>query len=85
MSGNIVSAKTEGIEPSPGWVTGYRVSLVPGGLDISARLATAEELHNLLKLLRAGIVFLEKTAEGDMDEALTLTKRVAAVSVAPPK
>lgn len=73
---------SDGTEPSKGGATGYRVSLVPGGLQVSARLGTTEELRNLVKLLRAGIVFLEKTAEGDMDETVTLTKRVAAVGTA---
>jgi hypothetical protein len=37
-----------------------------------------------MKVLRAGILILEDTAEGDMDEPLSLTKRVAG-TVAPSK
>ena len=33
--------------------TGYRVSLVPGGLEVSARLASNEELAILVKVLEA--------------------------------
>jgi hypothetical protein len=33
--------------------TGYRVSLVPGGLEVSARLASNEELATLVKVLEA--------------------------------
>jgi hypothetical protein len=89
MSGNVASATSNGTEPSTptgsAVSTGYRVSLVPGALEISARLGTPEEVRNLVKVLRAGIVILEDTAEGDMDEAASLTKRVAAVGAAPPK
>jgi hypothetical protein len=52
--------------------TGYRVSVVPGALEVSARLVTPEEARNLVKVLRAGITALEDTAEGDMDEPLML-------------
>jgi hypothetical protein len=38
-----------------------------------------------MKVLRAGIVILEDTTEGDMDEPFSLTKRVAALTAAPPK
>ena len=89
MSGNTALEKSDNAEPSTPTVsaapTGYRVSVVPGALEISARLGTPEEVRNLVKVLRAGILILEDTAEGDMDEALTLTKRVAALSVAAPK
>ena len=64
--------------------TGYRVAVVPGALEISARLGTPEEVRNLMKVLRAGILILEDTTEGDMDEPLSLTKRVAGIA-APPK
>ena len=65
--------------------TGYRVAVVPGALEISARLGTPEEVRNLMKVLRAGIAILEDTSEGDMDVPLSLTKRVAAVDTTPPK
>ena len=80
MSGNIASAKSGATEPSTptgsAVPTGYRVSVVPGALEVSARLVTPEEARNLMKALRAGIAALEDTTEGDMDEPLRLTKRV---------
>ena len=33
---------------------GYRVSVVPGPLEISARLGTPEEIRGLAKVLKAG-------------------------------
>jgi hypothetical protein len=89
MSGNIASEKSNGTEPSTPMAsavpTGFRVCLVPGALEISARLATPEEVRSLMKVLRAGIVMLEDTTEGDTDEPVRLTKRVAALNAAPPK
>jgi hypothetical protein len=89
MSGNIASAKSNVTEPSTptgaAAPTGYRVSLVPGALEVSARLATAEELRNLVKVLRASIVILDDATEGDTDQPLSLTKRVAEVSTPPRK
>ena len=87
MSGNVASAKRNGTDPSTptesAVPTGYRVSVVPGALEISARLGTPEEIRNLVKVLRAGIIILEETTDGDMDEPLSLTKRVAAVGAVP--
>jgi hypothetical protein len=87
MSG---TAKINGTEPptpttASAVPTGYRVAVVPGALEISARLGTPEEVRNLVKVLRAGIVILEDTAEGDMDEPLSLTKRLAGAGAVPPK
>ena len=86
MSANVASEKKIETNPSTATVaampTGYRVAVVPGALEISARLGTPEEVRNLVKVLRAGILILENTAEGDMDEPLSLTKRVAGI-VAP--
>ena len=71
MSENTTSAKTEPSVPTVTVApTGYRVSVVPGALEVSARLVTPEEARNLVKVLRAGIAALEDTAEGDMDEPL---------------
>ena len=86
MSANLASAKTNGTEtstPMTAVSTGYRVMVVPGALEISARLGAPEEVRNLMKVLRAGILILEDTAEGDMDEPVNLTKRVAAIVSSP--
>jgi len=87
MSANLASAKTDGTETSTPIAaavpTGYRVTVVPGALEISARLGAPEEVRNLMKVLRAGILILEDTAEGDMDEPVNLTKRVAAIVSSP--
>jgi hypothetical protein len=100
MSENTTSTKNNGTAPDTPTVTaaptGYRMSVVPGALEVSARLVTPEEARNLMKALRAGIAALEDTTEGDMDEPLRLTKRlpvdtapikssVAGVSLAPRK
>jgi hypothetical protein len=60
--------------------TGYRVAIVPGALEVSARLATADELRNLVKVLNASIAILADT-EDDGDTA-SLTKRLAKTSAA---
>ena len=63
--------------------TGYRVNLLPGALEICARLGTPEEVRNLIKVLRAGILIMQDTTESDLDEPLIPTaKRVAAVRAA---
>ena len=46
-----------------GTATGYRVSLVPGALEVSARLASNEELEILVKVLEANKGSLGKAAE----------------------
>jgi hypothetical protein len=77
MTGDVAS-KTE-----PSTPTGQtRVSLVPGVLEVCARLGTPEEVRNLVKVLRAGIAILEDTAEDDFEERLRLTKHVAAINAA---
>jgi len=59
MSGNTAPAKDSTTEPSTATAngavapTGYRVSILPAVLEISARLATAEELQSLVKILQA--------------------------------
>jgi hypothetical protein len=75
------TTKSSGTDPTVA-PTGYRVSFVPGVLEVSARLVTPEEARNLMKAIRAGIAALEDTADGDMDEPLRLTKRAADVSLA---
>jgi hypothetical protein len=54
--------------------TGYRVAVVPGAIEVSARLVEPNEVRNLMKVLRAGCTILEDTTEGDMDKPLTLTR-----------
>jgi hypothetical protein len=91
MSTDVSAPKTNLAEPSMplaspyglAMPTGYRVAVVPGALEISARLGTPQEVRGLMKVLRAGIVILEDTTEGDMDQPLSLTKRVASVVAAP--
>jgi hypothetical protein len=39
----------------------YRVTILPTVLEVSARLATSEELKGLVKLLRASAVIWKKT------------------------
>ena len=60
--------------------TGYRVAIVPGALEVSARLATADELRDLVKVLSASITILAD-AQDDCDAA-SLTKRLAQTSAA---
>ena len=43
-------------------MTGYRVSLVPGALEVSARLASNEELDILVKVLEANKGSLTRAA-----------------------
>lgn len=43
--------------------TGYRVSLVPGALEVSARLASNEELDILVKVLEANKGSLGKATD----------------------
>jgi hypothetical protein len=57
--------------------TGYRVCIVPGALEVSARLVKPEEIRNLIKVLRASVSALEDTTDGDMDVPITLPKHPA--------
>ena len=84
MSENGASAKTEPYSPTEQRVpTGYRVYLLPGALEICARQGTPEEVRNLIKVLRAGILILQDATESDMDEPLSLAaKRATAVRAA---
>ena len=84
MNENTTSAKSHGTASSPTVTaapTGYRVCVVPGALEISARLVRPEEVRNLVKVLRAGITALEDTAEGDMDEPMSMNKGVIPVGI----
>jgi len=61
--------------------TGYRVSVVPGAIiEVSARLGDAEEVRELIKVLRAGILIF--ATDGDADAPETLGHRVAAIRAA---
>ena len=52
----------EGTATASTGATGYRVSLVPGALEVSARLASNEELDILVKVLEANKGSLSKAA-----------------------
>ena len=52
MSENTLTKETATVGPAA-TATGYRVSLVPGALEVSARLASNEELEILVKVLEA--------------------------------
>jgi hypothetical protein len=80
MTGDVAS-KTEPSAPAEQRVpTGYRVNLLPGALEICARLGTPEEVRNLIKVLRAGILILQDTIDSDMDAPMTF-KTAAKVGV----
>jgi hypothetical protein len=60
--------------------TGYCVGVVPGAIEVSARLSTAQELRQLIKVLRAGILVF--AADADVDPSESLNHRVAAIKAA---
>lgn len=80
MSADAASAKTNLVEPSAPLAspmaipTGYRVAIVPGAVEVSARLGCPEEIRDLVKVLRGSILAIEDTTDGDMDAPLNLTK-----------
>jgi hypothetical protein len=45
--------------------TGYRISIFPTALEISARLATAEELQTLVRVLQANATIWETVTKED--------------------
>jgi hypothetical protein len=67
MSGNEIasngnsSGHTNGVTSA----SGYRVALVGGVLEVSARLATPEELELLVKVLEANKVLWTSAAKGE--------------------
>ena len=61
--------------------TGYRVSVVPDAIEVSARLGGAGEVRELIKVLRAGILVFATDGDAGIPEALT--HRVAAIRAAP--
>jgi hypothetical protein len=62
--------------PAP---TGYLVSIVPGAIEVSARLATVDELRGLVKALTASGATL---LEGQAVEIESLSKRLSKASAA---
>jgi hypothetical protein len=60
--------------------TGYRVGVVPGAIEVSARLSTPQEVRQLIKVLRAGILVFATDADADIPK--NVTHRVAAIKAA---
>ncbi len=73
MSGN----ETEGGVNGRTATSGYRVSMVSGGLEISARLASLEELELLVKVLEANKSLWGDTAAGNGREPLLLREEIS--------
>jgi hypothetical protein len=90
MSADAASAKTNLVEPSAplaspyglAMPTGYRVAIVPGAVEVSARLGCPEEIRDLVKVLRGSILAIEDTTDGEMDAPLNLTKRAERIGAA---
>jgi hypothetical protein len=77
--GSTIDGSTPNVPPTVA-PTGYRVAIVPGALEVSARLATADELRNLVRVLSASIAILAD-AQDDCDP-VSLPKRLAETSAA---
>ena len=60
--------------------TGYRVGVVPGAIEVSARLGGAGEVRELIKVLRAGILVF--ATDGDAEVPENLSHRLAAIKAA---
>jgi hypothetical protein len=75
---------SNGTEPSvltaSAMPTGYRVSVVPGAIEVSARLGAPREVRELIKVLRAGILIFATDDDADIPEKFT--HRVAAIRAA---
>jgi hypothetical protein len=84
MSEDIGPATSNGTEPSAPTAlaipTGYRVGVVPGAIEVSARLGTREEVRQLIKVLRASLLIFE--TDGDADIPESFAHRVAAIRAA---
>ncbi len=68
MSGNTAPAPESTPAPSnppASSSTGFRISILPTALEISARLATAEELQSLVKILQANAAIWATATKGD--------------------
>ena len=91
MGAEAASARTNLVEPSASLVspyglarhTGYRVTVVLGAIEVTARLVEPNEVRNLMKVLQCGCIILEETSEGDMDKPLTLTRPAPKVGAVP--
>jgi len=74
---------SNGTEPSAPTVsemaTGYRVSVVPGAIEVSARLGAAGEIRELIKILRAGILIF--ATDGDVDTSGSFNHAIKAASL----
>jgi hypothetical protein len=74
---------SNGTEPSAptasATATGYRVSVVPGAIEVSARLGAAGEIRELIKILRAGILIF--TTDGDVDTSGSFNHAIKAASL----
>jgi hypothetical protein len=84
MSGDGAPTKDHAMEPSIPTALAvppisYRVSVVPGSIEVNARLKTPEEIRDLMKVLRAGLLILGKT---DEEVDASVTHRVAAIRAA---
>jgi hypothetical protein len=75
---------SNGTEPSvltaSAMPTGYRVSVVPCAIEVSARLGAPGEVRELIKVLRAAILIF--ATDGDVDIPENFTHRVAAIRAA---
>jgi hypothetical protein len=60
--------------------TGYRVGVVPGAIEVSARLGTPEEVRQLIKVLRASLLIF--ATDGDVTIPESFDHRVAAIRAA---
>lgn len=63
MSENIMAKESAAGTTTGATATGYRVSLVPGALEVSARLVSNDELDILVKVLEANKGSLGKSSE----------------------
>jgi len=74
---------SNGTEPSTptasATATGYRVSVVPGAIEVSARLGAAGEIRELIKILRAGILIF--ATDGDVDTSGSFNHAIKAASL----
>jgi hypothetical protein len=56
------------------------VGVVPGAIEVSARLGTAADVRELIKVLRASILIF--ATDADVDTSESFTHRVAAIKAA---